>query len=119
MIQVNTIPSDTLNVSKLVIQLNGAQMWGLQFSLTGFGKYTDGETGEEKFGNNPVVSDLLTVNGDTWRDWTPDAANSDDEYIASLALKQLGLTRDESEPIEPVEIIQAVEADSNTESETE
>jgi hypothetical protein len=48
------------------------------------------------FGSNPIVSTLLRVDGDAWKNWTPDAAGSDADYIGNLALQQLGLTRDET-----------------------
>ena len=48
---------------------------------------------------NPIVAsglihtELLRVSGDKWRDWTPDAAGSDEAYISQLALAQLGLEK--------------------------
>jgi len=72
-------------------------MFGMQYSLECFSKRT--LTDEE---GNPIVAtglihtELLRVSGDKWRDWTPDVAGSDEEYIAGLALAQLGLERDET-----------------------
>ena len=93
MIEVNTIPNEkSLNVSKVVITLNSAQEFGMQFSVAGFGKYTDAE-GNLTWGPNPLVSTLLNVVGESWKDWVPGAAASDSDYIIDLALKQLGLKR--------------------------
>ena len=95
MIEVNTKPKAGLNVSKLAISLNSAAEFSMQFSVVGWGKFTDAE-GNEVWGNNPLVSTLLRVDGDAWKNWTPDAAGSDADYIAGLALAQLGLERDET-----------------------
>ena len=110
MIEVNTIPKAGLNVSKVAISLNSAAEFNMQFNVVGWGKYTDAE-GNEVWGNSPLVSTLLRVDGDAWRNWTPDAAGSDADYIAGLALAQLGLEKDETvveppadpEPEEPAE----------------
>ncbi len=97
MIEVNTIPKPEagLNVSKVAISLNSAAEFSMQFSVVGWGKYTDGE-GNEIWGNSPLVSTLLRVDGDAWKNWTPDAAGSDADYISALALQQLGLEKDET-----------------------
>jgi hypothetical protein len=95
MIEVITKPTASLNVSKVVIRLNSAAEFSMQFNVVGWGKYTDGE-GNEVWGSNPVVSTLLSVSGPTWSGWIPGAAASDSEYIANLALTQLGLERDET-----------------------
>ena len=100
MIEVNTKPKAGLNVSKVAISLNSAAEFSMQFSVVGWGKFTDAE-GNEVWGNNPLVSTLLRVDGDAWKNWTPDAAASDADYIAGLALAQLGLERDE--PVVPAE----------------
>ena len=101
MIEVNTKPKAGLNVSKVAISLNSAAEFSMQFSVVGWGKFTDAE-GNEVWGNNPLVSTLLRVDGDAWKNWTPDAAGSDADYIAGLALAQLGLERDETGvPAEP------------------
>jgi hypothetical protein len=95
MYEVNTIPNEkSLNVSKVVVKVNGVQEspLGLQFSVAGFGKYTDAQ-GVTTWGPNPLVSTLLNVVGDTWTNWVPGAAASDADYIIDLALKQLGLQR--------------------------
>ena len=94
MITVNTKPTEALNASTVTIKLNSAQMFGMQYSLECFSKRT--LTDEE---GNPIVAtglihtELLRVSGDKWRDWTPDVAGSDEEYIAGLALAQLGLEK--------------------------
>tara|TARA_R100000808_G_scaffold2477_1_gene9779 strand:+ start:2621 stop:2953 length:333 start_codon:yes stop_codon:yes gene_type:complete len=95
MIEINTKPTAGLNVSKVRITLNSAAEFSMQFNVVGWGKFTDAE-GNEVWGNNPLVSTLLRVDGDAWRNWTPDAAGSDAEYIGNLALAQLGLERDET-----------------------
>ena len=92
MITVLTTPTPELNVSKVAIKLTSAQEFGMQFSLTGFGKFKDSE-GADIWGSNPLVSTLLSVTGKSWSDWVPGAAPSDSDYIIDLALKQLGLTR--------------------------
>ena len=101
MIEINTKPTAGLNVSKVAISLNSAAEFNMQFSVVGWGKYTDSE-GNEVWGNNPLVSTLLRVDGDAWKNWTPDAAGSDSDYIAGLALAQLGLEKDDTVvPAEP------------------
>ena len=95
MIEVPTKPEAGLNVSKVAISLNSAAEFSMQFSIVGWGKYTDGE-GNDVWGNNPIVSTLLLVSGAAWSGWVPGAAPSDAYYIANLALAQLGLERDET-----------------------
>ena len=95
MIEVNTIPKAGLNVSKVAISLNSAAEFSMQFNVVGWGKFTNAD-GDEVWGNNPIVSTLLKVDGDAWKNWTPDAAASDSEYIVGLALNALGLERDET-----------------------
>jgi len=101
MIEINTKPTAGLNVSKVAISLNSAGEFNMTFSVVGWGKFTDAD-GNEVWGNNPLVSTLLRVDGDAWRNWTPDAAGSDADYIAGLALAQLGLEKDDTVvPAEP------------------
>jgi len=38
-----------------------------------------------------IHSEGLSISGPKWKDWVPGAAASDAEYVAGLALKQLGL----------------------------
>ena len=95
MIEVPTKPKGGLNVSKVRISLNSAAEFSMQFSVVGWGKYKDGE-GNEVWGSNPVVSTLLSVSGAAWKNWVPGAAPSDADYIANLALAQLGLKRDDT-----------------------
>jgi hypothetical protein len=95
MIEVNTKPKEGLNVSKVAISLNSAAEFSMQFNVVGWGKYTDAE-GQEVWGSTPLVSTLLRVDGDAWTNWTPDAAASDADYIAGLALAQLGLEKDDT-----------------------
>ena len=67
----------------------------MQFSVVGWGKYTDGE-GNEVWGNTPIVSTLLSVSGAAWTNWGKTPGQTDSEYIGNLALAQLGLERDET-----------------------
>ena len=97
MIEVNTKPNPEagLNVSKVAISLNSAAEFSMQFNVVGWGKFTNAEGGEV-WGNNPLVSTLLRVDGAAWSGWVPEAAPSDADYIANLALAQLGLERDDT-----------------------
>ena len=96
MIELNTVPKpdEGLNISKLVIQLNSVsdEPWRIQYSITGFGKDNEGA-----FFPNPLLSKLFVISGDTWTNWTPDAAGSDDEYVGGLVLSDIGLERAEVE----------------------
>jgi hypothetical protein len=106
MIEVQTKPTAKLNVSKVCITLNSAAEFNMQFSVVGFGKYTDGE-GNEEWGNNPIVSTLLRVDGAAWTNWGKTPGETDAVYISNLALAELGLERDETvvaaEPEAPAE----------------
>ena len=95
MIEVNTKPKEGLNVSKVAISLNSAAEFSMQFNVVGWGKYTDAE-GNSVWGSTPLVSTLLKVDGDAWKNWTPDAAASDADYIANLAVNALGLEIDDT-----------------------
>lgn len=107
MIEINTVPTATLNASKVAIQLNSAQEWGMQFSVAAFGKVT--VDGEEVWGANPLYSGLLNISGATWDDWGSDV--DDATYVGDLALAQLGLTRaPEEAPEAPAEEAPAEEA---------
>ena len=90
MIEITTIPTTELNVSKVAVQINSAQEFGMQFSVVGWGKYTNPE-GEDVWGTTPLVSTLLNVTGPTWDAWGSD--KDDATYIGDLALAQLGLQR--------------------------
>lgn len=98
MIQISTNPNleAGLNISKVVIQLNSVNdsPYQIQYSVTGFGKDSDGA-----FFPNPLLSKLFVISGDAWRNWTPDAAGSDDEYVGGLVLSDLGLERAEVEEV--------------------
>jgi hypothetical protein len=89
---IKTVPTEALNASIVEIKLNSAVMFGMQYNLECYS--TRNLTDEE---GNPVVAtglihtELLQVTGPKWKDWTPDAAGSDEAYIAGLALTQLGL----------------------------
>ena len=104
MIEINTVPKpdEGVDISKVVVQLNSVNdsPYQLQYSLTGFGKDSEGA-----FFPNPLLSKLFVISGDTWTNWTPDAAGSDDEYVGGLVLSDLGLERAEVEeaPAEPSE----------------
>jgi hypothetical protein len=95
MIEIPTKPTAKLNVSKVAISLNSAAEFSMQFSVVGWGKYTDGE-GNDVWGNTPIVSTLLSVSGAAWTAWGKTPGQTDSEYIGNLALNQLGLTRDET-----------------------
>tara|TARA_R100001594_G_scaffold18177_2_gene36346 strand:+ start:912 stop:1253 length:342 start_codon:yes stop_codon:yes gene_type:complete len=92
MIEINTIPTAELNVSKVAVSLNSAQEFGMQFSVNGWGKFKNPE-GEDVWGTNPLVSTLLNVTGPTWDAWGSD--KDDATYVGDLALAQLGLQRAE------------------------
>jgi hypothetical protein len=95
MIEINTKPKAGLNVSKVSIRLNSAGEFNMTFSVVGWGKFTDAE-GNEVFGNNPIVSTLLRVDGAAWTNWGKTPGETDATYIENLALAQLGLERDET-----------------------
>ncbi len=114
MMEVNTIPNEkTLNVSKVAISLNSASEFSMQFSVAGFGKYADAE-GNINWGPNPLVSTLLNITGKAWSDWGKTEAQTDEDYIIDLALKQLGLKRApvEEKAAKKVEEAPAKEGDS-------
>ena len=112
MIEIAVTPTATLNASKVAIQLNSAQEFGMQFSVAAFGKITDSE-GNEVWGQNPLYSGLLNVTGDAWNNWGSDV--DDATYVGDLALSQLGLTRAPEEapeaPEAPAEEAPAEEAE--------
>ena len=89
MIEINTIPTAELNVSKVAVSLNSAQEFGMQFSVVGWGKFTNPE-GEDVWGTTPLVSTLLSVTGEAWDNWLD---VDDATYVGDLALAQLGLQR--------------------------
>jgi len=106
MIEIPTKPTAKLNVSKVAISLNSAAEFSMQFSVVGWGKYTDGE-GNEVLGNTTIVSTLLSVTGAAWTNWGKTPGETDAVYIGNLALAQLGLERDDTvvaaEPEAPAE----------------
>ena len=97
MIEIITIPTAELNVSKVAVSLNSAQEFGMQFSVVGWGKFKNAE-GEDVWGTTPIVSTLLSVTGSTWDAWGSEV--SDSEYIGNLSLDLLGLQRDPDAVIE-------------------
>ena len=99
MITVRTKPTEALNASFVNIKLNSAEMFGMQYSLECFSErnLTD-ENGNPVVASGLIHSELLQVRGPKWRDWTPDAAGSDEEYIETLALTQLNLEKADPEP---------------------
>ena len=97
MIEINTIPTAELNVSKIAVSLNSAQEFGMQFSVVGWGKFKNPE-GEDIWGTTPLVSTLLNVTGEAWDAWGSD--KDDATYVGDLALAQLGLQRDPDAVIE-------------------
>ena len=114
MIEINTIPTAELNVSKIAVSLNSAQEFGMQFSVVGWGKFKDAE-GEDVWGTNPLVSTLLNVSGPTWDAWGSE--KDDATYIGDLALAQLGLQRDPDAVIEVVETPVVAPAEESDEAE--
>tara|TARA_R110000824_G_scaffold323219_2_gene510138 strand:+ start:1040 stop:1357 length:318 start_codon:yes stop_codon:yes gene_type:complete len=95
MIEIQTKPTASLNVSKVSISLNSAAEFSMQFSVVGWGKYTDGE-GNDVWGNTPILSTLLSVTGAAWTAWGKTPGQTDAVYIGNLALAQLGLERDDT-----------------------
>ena len=95
MIEVNTIPNPEagLNVSKVAISLNSAAEFSMQFNVVGWGKYTNAD-GDEVWGNAPLVSTLLKVDGAACTNWGKTPGQTDADYIIGLALDALGLERD-------------------------
>ena len=106
MIEVQTKPKAGLNVSKIRISINSAAEFNMQFSVVGWGKYTDPK-GKEVWGSTPIVSTLLRVDGAAWTNWGKTPGQTDADYIGNLALAELGLERDETvveaEPEAPAE----------------
>ncbi len=96
MIEINTIPTAELNVSKVAVSLNSAQEFGMQFSVVGWGKFKNAE-GEDVWGTTPLVSTLLSVTGEAWDNWLD---VDDATYIGDLSLDLLGLQRDPDAVIE-------------------
>jgi hypothetical protein len=95
MIEVPTKPKAGLNVSKVAISLNSAAEFNMQFSVVGWGQYP-GPDGKAVWGSTPIVSTLLRVDGAAWTDWGKTPGQTDSDYIANLALAQLGLERDDT-----------------------
>jgi hypothetical protein len=89
---INTVPTEALNASLVEVKLNSAQMFGMQYSLECYStrQLTD-EEGKPVTATGLIHTELLQVTGPKWRDWTPDAAASDEAYLQQLALTQLNL----------------------------
>ena len=93
MITTKTTPTSALNASEVVIKLHGAQEFGMQFNMECYSHRTVTDSdGNESIIKGLIHTEILTVTGAAWTNWTPDAAASDSDYIAGLALAQLGLT---------------------------
>jgi hypothetical protein len=114
MIEIAVTPTAELNASKVAIQLNSAQEFGMQFSVAAFGKITDSE-GNEVWGQNPLYSGLLNVTGDAWNNWLD---VDDATYVGDLALAQLGLERAEVEEASEAPAEEAPEAPAEEAEET-
>ena len=114
MIEINTIATAELNVSKVAVSLNSAQEFGMQFSVVGWGKFKNAE-GEDVWGTTPLVSTLLSVTGSTWDAWGSEV--SDSEYIGNLSLDLLGLQRDPDAVIEVEETPVVAPAEESDEAE--
>ena len=67
----------------------------MQFSVIGWGQYP-GPDGKAVWGNSPIVNTLLLVSGEAWTNWGKTPGQTDADYIANLALAQLGLERDDT-----------------------
>jgi len=106
MFSINTVPTESLNASRVDISINSGVEFGMQFSLACYAKVT--VEGEETWSSSPIFSSLLNVTGATWDSWGSDV--SDQEYIGNLAIAQLGLTRAPAE--------EAPEAPAEEEEET-
>jgi len=89
MFSINTVPTESINASRVDISYNSGQEFGMQFSIACYAKVT--VDGEETWSSSPIFSSLLSVTGSTWDAWGSEV--SDQEYIGNLALAQLGLTR--------------------------
>ena len=89
MFSINTVPTESLNASRVDISINSGVEFGMQFSIACYAKVT--VEGEETWSSSPIFSSLLNVTGATWDAWGSDV--SDQEYIGNLALSQLNLTR--------------------------
>ena len=109
MFSINTVPTESLNASRVDISYNSGQEFGMQFSIACYAKVT--VEGEETWSSSPIFSSLLNVTGSTWDAWGSDV--SDQEYIGNLAIAQLGLTRAPAE-----EALEAPEAPAEEEEET-
>lgn len=112
MIQVNVIPKpeEGLNISKLVIGLNSASdsPFSMQFAVNGYGKRTvqnDEGEGVDQWFPNPVYTGLYKLDQEKWSNWTPDAAASDNDYVASLVLSDLNLEKAPEAEIEEVQVV--------------
>ena len=116
MIELTTIPTAELNVSKVAVSINSAQEFGMQFSVVGWGKFKNAE-GEDVWGTTPLVSTLLSVTGEAWDNWLD---VDDATYVGDLALAQLGLQRapveEEESEDEPVDDSSDEDADDSEEA---
>jgi hypothetical protein len=115
MIEIAVTPTAELNASKVAVTLNSAQEFGMQFSVSAFGKITDSE-GNEVWGQNPLYSGLLNVTGPTWDAWGSD--KDDATYVGDLALAQLGLERAPVEEASEAPAEEAPEAPAEEAEET-
>ena len=99
---IKTVPTEALNASIVEVKLNSAQMFGMQYSLECYSvrNLTD-EEGKPVTATGLIHTELLQVTGPKWRDWTPDAAASDEAYLSQLALTQLNLEAAVEEVAEP------------------
>ena len=89
---IKTVPTEALNASIVEIKLNSAVMFGMQYNLECYStRNLKDEEGNPVVATGLIHTELLQVTGPKWRDWTPDAAASDEAYLQQLALTQLGL----------------------------
>jgi hypothetical protein len=101
---IHTVPTEALNASIVEIKLNSAVMFGMQYNLECYSvrNLTD-EEGKPVTATGLIHTELLQVTGPKWRDWTPDAAASDEAYLQQLALTQLNLEAAQVEEAAPTE----------------
>ena len=80
----------------------------MQFAVNGYGKRTvQNDEGEEvdQWFPNPVYTGLYKLDQEKWSNWTPDAAASDNDYVASLVLSDLNLEKAPEAVIEEVQVV--------------
>ena len=80
----------------------------MQFNVLGYGKRTiENDEGEEvdQWFPNPVYNGLFRVDQEKWSNWTPEAAASDNDYVAELVLADLNLEKAPEAEVEEVQVV--------------